>query len=130
VTPDITIVITPALTKARIIRRMASTLGEPIDESLAQELASDLHELVADFRQAYRAQPPRPRDADVEAIEEADVVDAILRNAVGLVPEDGETAMQDACWVDEQLIGLADLYERFVRIRDAINGTDIASLVS
>jgi hypothetical protein len=130
-TPDITVVFTPEHTKVRILRRMASTLAAPANETLAQTLADELHALIADVLGVYGARPPRaqhqdPQDATTAAIEEAELVDGILRTAVGLLPKDEEAATSDVCWVDEQLISLdVDLYERLAHIRDAIEGTTI-----
>jgi hypothetical protein len=128
-TPDITVVFTPTHTKVRILRRMAATLSDPPNERLAQALAAELHALVIDVLEAYRARPPHASDATnatTAAIEEADIVDAILRTAVGLLPEDKETATAEVCWVDEQLISLdPDLYERLAHVRDAVEGTTI-----
>jgi hypothetical protein len=117
-TQNIELTITPALTKARIIHRIASAYGNPLRKyGLAPKLADELHGLVGDVLAAYKARPPHDQAVAIAAIEQTDLVDGILRTAVGLLPEDEETATQECCWVDEQLISLGgDLYKRFAHI--------------
>jgi hypothetical protein len=130
---DIEIKIPVALIQSWIIRRQAVAFGEDaVDEAAALELAREVIAIVASFRQLLSVAPPyRPHGLpEIEMIEEPDLIDAILRVVRGFLPEDVSQAAQENEWLTGQFsrIHADELYMRFLRVCDAVNNTDLASL--
>jgi hypothetical protein len=135
----INITISVELTQLRIIRA-----GVITDEARALELARELHEIIAQCVELYRAEKIRPvkfldDDPDAEpveleplrptnALEIADFTLALWRCA--LTSDDGD----EACWANETLSGITplnddkELYLRWMMISDIVTGADIGSL--
>jgi hypothetical protein len=104
------------LTAARIRRANPSIYKEA-----ARELAAELHHIVACVRERCAAAKPS-RDFDVN-----DFVQTITRNIIDdRSPRDGAAA-NDGIWVMEWLteLGGYELYLRYMRLFDRINGTDM-----
>jgi hypothetical protein len=108
-----------ALTAARIIRA-----GVIEDEAVALKLAHELHDIVATYRALYAARPECERDYPCADIEEADVIDTIVRTTLGNGPND------HGGWVYERFLGVdgEDLYVRYMKLADKVLGTDFAEL--
>jgi hypothetical protein len=107
---DIELKIPLALTEARIIRR-----GN-VGGAEAYDLALELHAIVAAYRQLYAVRPACERNYPAGDIEEADVIETILRTVIG------ETTESEIDWLYERLEAVdgEELYERFVRLRGRI----------
>jgi hypothetical protein len=96
-----------------------------ISAEAAHQLAIELHEIVAAYRQLFAVRPPCGYFVDNE---ETDVVETILRTAVDVLPRDGDVRMRESAWLYERFsaAGGDELYERYLRLFDRINGTDLA----
>jgi hypothetical protein len=96
-------------------------------EEAAHEMAAELHSIVADYRQLYALRPP---GAVHGPHEETDVVETILRTAVDVWPCDGDVCGRESVWLYERFSAVDgdELYERYLRLFDRINGTDFADL--
>ena len=122
---NIELSISADLTAAEIIRA-----NESIDDKTAEELAATLHDIVACVKKAFALRPP-----DLP-LHESDVVQTVLRTAVGFWPADWGAAANESVWVMEQLTdveqltGAKDLYKSYLRVCDRVSGTDCASLLS
>jgi hypothetical protein len=120
--PDIELSIPVGLTTSQIIR-----VNPSIDEETTKELTDELHDIVACMQKAFALQPPGL------PIEESDIVQTILRTAVGFWPGDKDAAECESAWVTElisraeQLTGVKDLYHRYLLISDKVCDTDNAS---
>jgi hypothetical protein len=120
---DIELKIPVELTASRIERRAS------ISAEAANQLAIELHAIVANYRQLFALRPP----CDHYGLsEETDVIETILRTAVDVWPSDKGAAAVESMWLAESLSAIDgdDLYERFLRLCDKINGTDLADLIS
>jgi hypothetical protein len=122
--PDIELRIPVELTASRIERRGS------ISAEAADQLAIELHGIVADYRQLFALRPP-PCDAYAES-EETDVVETILRTAVDVWSSDKDEVAAESIWLFERFNAVDgdELYDRYLRLCDKINGTDLADLVS
>ena len=100
-----------------------------VSAATAHQLAIELHEIVAAYRQLFAVRPPRGCFVDNE---ETDVVETILRTAVDVLPLDGDVRMTESAWLYERFSAVEgdELYERYLRLLDQINRTDLADLVS
>jgi hypothetical protein len=60
--------------------------------------------------------------------EETDVVETILRTAVDVLPLDGDVRGRESAWLYERFSAVDgdELYERYLRLLDQLNGTDLA----
>jgi hypothetical protein len=120
---DIELRIPVELTASRIERRAS------ISAEAANQLAIELHAIVADYGQLFALRPPCDHYAPSE---ETDVVETILRTAVDVWPSDKDAVAIESMWLAAcfSTIDGYELYERFLRLCDKINGTDLADLVS
>jgi hypothetical protein len=120
---DIELKIPVELTVSRIQRRAS------ISADAAHQMATELHEIAAGYRQLFALRPPC--DAYAES-EETDVVETILRTAVDVWPLDKDAAASESMWPAERFSAVDgdELYERYLRLFDKINGTDLADLGS
>jgi hypothetical protein len=119
---DITHVIPVTLTAARIIRH-----GKVDDEAEAQALADELRSIVHDYLDLLSVRPPDHYPLPDE-FTKADMIDTILRTAVGMwSAAEGD----ESVWIYDQFsrVDGDELCERYLRICDAINGTDTANLL-
>jgi hypothetical protein len=100
-----------------------------ISAEAANQLAIELHGIVAAYRQLFALRPPCDYYAEFE---ETDVVETILRTAVDVWPSDEDAAADESMWLFERFSAVDgdELYERYLRLSDKINGTDLADLVS
>jgi hypothetical protein len=106
------------LTAARIRRANPS-----IDKEAARELAAELHDLVACVQGRCAAQPkPYPE------FEASDLIQTLARTVIDDRPPGDGAAATDSMWVWEWVTSLCgdELYLRYMRLFDRINGTDIA----
>ena len=118
---DIDLRITVEFTATMIIR--CSVIK---DEATARALALELHEIIGLFRGFYSARPPYEHELlekmpDLEEIEETDLVLAIWRTAFDI------SAFLEGEWLYDQFerVGADELYERYLRLCDKINGTAV-----
>jgi hypothetical protein len=90
-------------------------------------MAVELHSIVADYRQLFASRPTCGVYVDFE---ETDVVETILRTAVDVWPFDGEVCARESVWLYERFSAVDgdELYERYLRLFDRINGTNFADL--
>ena len=98
-----------------------------ISAEAANQLAIELHALVADYRQLFALRPPcNPYSPS----EETDVVETILRTAVDVWPSDEASAAVESMWLFERFDAVDgdELYERFLRLCCKISGTDLADV--
>jgi hypothetical protein len=116
---DIELRIPVELTASRIQRRAA------VSEETALKWAIELHGLVSDYRKLFALRPPCEA---YTASEETDVVETILRTAVDVWPLDEGAGAAESVWLYERLEAVDgdELYDRYMRLFDKINGTDIA----
>jgi hypothetical protein len=98
-------------------------------EEAAHEMAAELHSIAADYRQLYALRPPCERFGEFE---ETDVVETILRTAVDVLPRDGDVRAREDVWLYERFLAVDgdELYDRYLRLVDKINGTNSADLTS
>jgi hypothetical protein len=97
--------------------------GVITSEARAEELARELHEIVAACVKLYRA------NHSPDALQLADFTLACWRQA--LVSTTGQTDTSDcheAMWVTDELVGIShdDLYLRWLMIHDLVTGSDVA----
>jgi hypothetical protein len=118
---DIKLTIPTGLTAAQV-KSMAL-----ISEQAAYEIAVELHSVVADYRALFAL---RPRCGVYGEFEETDVVATILRTAVNVWPLDADVCGKESVWLFERFSAVDgdELYERYLRLFDRINGTDFADL--
>jgi hypothetical protein len=98
-----------------------------ISAEAARQMAIELHGIIAAYRQLFAVRPPY--ESFVEH-EETDVVETILRTAVDLWPLDGDEIAYESVWLFERFSAVDgdELYERYLRVFDKINGTNFADL--
>jgi hypothetical protein len=103
------------------------------DEPKARALALELHEIIELFRRFYSVRPPYEGEllkelSDLEEIEGTDLVLMIWRTAFDIYPKTESMALLEGEWLDYQFgrIGADELYERYMRLCDKINGTKYA----
>ena len=115
---DIELKIPVELTASRIERRVS------ISVEAAHQLAVELHDIAAGYRQLFALRPP----GDYAPSEETDVVETILRTAVDVWPSDRQAAVNESVWLFMRFDAVDgdELYERYLRLFDKINGTDLA----
>ena len=99
-----------------------------ISAEAAREMAIELHGIVAAYRQLFAVRPPCDCFVDNE---ETDVVETILRTAVDVLPLDGDVRMRESAWLYERFVEVDgdELYDRYLRLFDRINGTAFADPV-
>ena len=93
---EIELVIPLELTASRMRRVNAS-----IDADGSNALALELHRIVETYRQLYSV---RPVCEDYAEFEEADVVETILRYALGITPEKPDVASEESGWLAEAFV--------------------------
>jgi hypothetical protein len=118
---DIELRIPVELTASRIQGRGSITA------EAAHQVAIELHDIVTVYRQLFALRPPCNYYAGYE---ETDVVETILRTAVDLWPLDGDEIVVESVWLFERFSAVDgdELYERYLRVFDKINGTNFADL--
>jgi hypothetical protein len=136
---NIVVTIPVELTRAMII-----SAGVITDEARALELATELHDVVAEVMKLYRARKRRlveysdpecePTEPVVleearypNALEIADFTLAVWRQALGRPGQDEA----EAEWISVELAALVDddLYLRWLMLGDVITGSDVATLL-
>ena len=92
-------------------------------------MAIELHGIVTDYRQLFALRPPSDHYG---LSEETDVIETILRTAVDVWPSDEDAVAAESIWLFERFDAVDgdELYERYLRLSDKINGTDLAELGS
>ena len=100
-----------------------------ISAEAAHALAIELHGIVGAYRQLFAVRPPCDSFVDNE---ETDVVETILRTAVDVWPLDDDEIVVESIWLFERFSAVDDdeLYERYLRVFDKINGTNFADIAS
>jgi hypothetical protein len=118
---DIELRIPVELTAMRIQGRAS------ISAEAAHQLAIELRSIVAAYRQLFTLRPPCGNYVENE---ETDVVETILRTAVDLWPLDGDEIAHESVWLFERFSAVNgdELYERYLRLFDKVNGTNYADL--
>jgi hypothetical protein len=98
-----------------------------ITQALAEELARELHGIVADVQTSFAKRLDTDRGIAFEA---TDVIQAVLRTVVGFWPDDEDAAADEAIWLMGMLTeaGGDELYLRYMHLCDFINLTDLAGL--
>jgi hypothetical protein len=96
-----------------------------ISAETAHQMAIELHGIVGAYRQLFAVRPPCGCFVDNE---ETDVVETILRTAVDVLPRDGDVRGRESAWLYERFSAVDgdELYDRYLRFFDQINGTDLA----
>ena len=112
----------PADLTAAQIRRA----NPEINEETAQELAGELHDMVGCIQRSCAA---RSCEESSIAFEEIDVIETLLRTAVGIWPSDSGAVANESIWMMEmlRLAGGHELYLRYMRLSDRVNGTDLVT---
>jgi hypothetical protein len=105
---DIELRIPVGLIASRIQRIDASTT-----EHAGAELAMELHDVVACYRQRRAGRPSFKSYAESE---ETDVVETILRTAVDVWPADKDAAANESAWLAQRMIAVGghELYDRYL----------------
>jgi hypothetical protein len=100
-----------------------------VSAEAARQMAIELHGIVAAYRQLFAVRPPCESFVDNE---ETDVVETILRTAVDVWPLDDDEIVVESIWLFERFSAVDDdeLYERYLRVFDKINGTNFADIAS
>jgi hypothetical protein len=100
-----------------------------ITAEAARPMAIELHAIIAAYRQLFVLRPPGDYYTEFE---ETDVVETILRTAINVWPSDEDAAAHENMWLFERFSAVDgdELYDRYLRLCDKINGTDLADLVS
>jgi hypothetical protein len=100
-----------------------------ITAEAARQMAVELHAIIAAYKQLFVLRPPCEHYTEFE---ETDVVETILRTAINVWPSDGDEVAAESIWLFERFDAVDgdELYERYLRLSDKINGTDWADLVS
>ena len=95
-----------------------------ITEETAQILAAELQDIIKSVRELYRA-PPNSDGED----EEIYLVEAVRRTAVNIWPADEAATIEESVYVAVRLTDLGgdQLYLRYLRLSDSVNGTDLAA---
>jgi hypothetical protein len=116
---SIKLTIPPDLTAARFRR-----VNPSINVETAQELAAELHDIIACL-QRHCASQPRP----YPGFEEGDLIQTLLRTVVDISPSDQDGAACESIWLMEMvtLFGGNELYLRTMRLFDRVNGTDLVT---
>ena len=85
-----------------------------------------MHGIVAAYRQLFAV---RPCGCFVDN-EETDVIETVLRTAVDVWPLDGDEVAYESVWLFERFSAVDgdELYERYLRLFDRMNGTDFADV--
>ena len=88
-------------------------------------MAIELHGIVAAYRQLFAVRPPCESFVDNE---ETDVVETILRTAFDVWPLDGDEVVHESEWLAVRFMAVdgVELYDRYLRLFDQINGTAFA----
>jgi hypothetical protein len=96
-----------------------------VSAATAHQLAIELHGIVGAYGQLFAARPPCGCFVDNE---ETDFIETILRTAVDVLPLDGDVRMRESAWLYERFSAVDgdELYVRYLRLLDQINGTDLA----
>ena len=116
---DIELRIPVELTAMRIQGRAS------VSAATAHQMAIELHGIVGAYRQLFAVRPPCDSFVDNE---ETDVVETVLRTAVDILPLDGDVRGRESAWLYERFSAVDgdELYERYLRLFDRINGTSLA----
>jgi hypothetical protein len=121
---DIQISIPVELTAAMIIRA-----GAIINETRALELATELHEIVAECVRLFRAD----KDGHTpDALQIADFTLACWRQAlVSNAGQDDTSDCHEAEWISVELAEICDddLFLRWMMIGDIVTGSDVANMM-
>ena len=107
------------LTGARFRR-----VNPSINEGTARELAVELHDIIACVQRHCAAQPrPYP------AFQESDVIQTLVRTVVDFSTSNKDAAADEGEWLMDVLsyLGGHELYLRYMRLSDRVNGTDLAT---
>jgi hypothetical protein len=95
-----------------------------IKKEMAGELAAEVHDIIACVQRSYSA---GLRRGSLDA-EEIDVVQTVLRTVVDIWPSEKEDAADERAWLMERLTAIDDeLYRRYLRLCDRVNGTDFSA---
>lgn len=117
------------LTAARIIRRIRHA-NSSIDKAAAREMTAELFDLIACVQKRCSARPKPYPDFGVN-----NLIEAMMRDIVDDQPsvdaQAREAAISENDWIADLLMYLSednqeDLYLRYLRLSDRINGTDVA----
>jgi hypothetical protein len=94
-----------------------------VTDEAAQEMAVELHNIAADYRQLFALRPPSGVYGEFE---ETDVVETILRTALDIWPIDGDACGRESAWLYERFskVDGDELYEGYLRLFNKINGTN------
>jgi hypothetical protein len=123
VSDSIELSIPSGLTAAYIER-----INSSIDKTEADTLAAELHDIIRLYRQLFLVRPP---DCGEHASEEVDMSLTLWRTALDLRRSDDAASAGESVWLVERLEAVGDdgaLYERYLKLADRINGTNIAEL--
>ena len=118
-----------------LIKAMICRCGQ-VQEMEAYELAIELCDITTAYRALFAVRPECERNYPAADIEESDVVFTILRTAVGLWPtaecETAHDGGDESVWLFERFDAVDgdQLYERYLRLADKINGTDCAEILT
>ena len=107
------------LTGARFRR-----VNPSMNEGTARELAAELHDIIACVQRHCAAQPrPYP------AFEESDVIQTLVRTVIDFSTSDKDAAANEGEWLMDVLsyLGGHELYLRYMRLTDRVNGTDLVT---
>jgi hypothetical protein len=100
-----------------------------ISAEAALQMAIELHAIIAAYRQLFAVRSSCECFTDNE---ETDVIETILRTAVDVWPLDGDEVVHESEWLAVRFMAVNgdELYERYLRLFDRINGTNFADPVS
>ena len=117
--PNVVLSASVDLMAARIRR-----VNRSINKETAGELAAEVHDIIACVQRFYSAGLRRGSHAD----EEIDVVQTLLRTVVDIWPSDKGDAANESVWLMDRLTDIDDeLYLRYMRLCDRVNGTDFVT---
>jgi hypothetical protein len=131
-TKKIAIEITSELLESLIIRRLAIVFGEGADVlASARRMAEELRAILTDYLDLFSVRPP-DRYPEPDGFTKADFMFAILRTTLGWWPEDNDAAGQESIWIMGQFdrVDGQELYDRWLKLADQINGTNIADIIA
>ena len=142
----LTISVPIELTAAQTIRHRPSTTDAALSPATedakreAAELAREAHAIIAEVQARYAPLPlvtltddvgyalaRRMPSDDESAFVLADLVDAVPRTILGFWSTNQNAAVRESDWLWEQLTAIDDdLYVRYLRLCDRIQGTNLA----
>ena len=134
------------LTAAQIIRNRPSTIDAALSPATedakreAAELAQEAHAIIAEVQARYVRLPRVTRSDDGRVLAQrilsddeyafmlTDLVDAVRRTLLGFWSASRIAAVHESDWLEEQLTAIDDdLYVRYLRLCDRIQGTNLAA---